>query len=241
MEDIKYLKNNHEFLAGCDEVGRGPLAGPVVAGCFYLNRTKRNKLESEKLFLQLEGIGIDDSKKLTAANRKDLLERLAIIIEDIQPNKKYTFQDEALSDLSFAIVEIQHDEIDKMNILQASLKAMGDSLKLLHTNNEHGQLLIDGNKKCNFHDKNVEEIPLVKGDQRSILIALASIVAKEYRDQLMGNYAKKYPAYGFETHAGYPTKKHKEAIAENGICPIHRRSFKGVKEFTTKERSQKRA
>jgi ribonuclease HII len=234
MEDVKHLKINQKFLAGCDEVGRGPLAGPVVAGCFYLDLSTLNASAAKRLFFELEGLGIDDSKKLSESTRIHILELLDINIKSLVANKKYTFNEHNLSGLSFSIFEIQHDEIDKINILEASLKAMGDSFKILHNSKLTGTLLIDGHKKCNLDHKLVEEIPLVKGDQRSLLIALASIVAKQYRDNLMEVYARKYPSYGFESHAGYPTKKHREAISNYGISPIHRKSFRGVKEFISK-------
>ena len=111
---------------------------------------------------------------------------------------------------------------------------MGEAFLLLHKKSDKGILLIDGNKKCNIRRDGIDETTLIKGDQRSTLIALASIVAKQYRDNLMELYAKKYPVYGFESHAGYPTKKHKEAIIKNGISKIHRKTFKGVKEFVSK-------
>jgi ribonuclease HII len=233
MEDLNYLKKNYDYIAGCDEVGRGPLAGPVVAGCFYLELKKLTPKMIKMLFFELEKLGVDDSKKLTNAKRNYILDSLGIKLENLEPEQKYSFTNQKFTGLSYSIKEIQHDEIDKINILQASLKAMAKAFLLLQKKDYKGVLLIDGNKRCNIKQKGIDETPLIKGDQRSILIALASIVAKQYRDQLMELYAKKYPVYGFESHAGYPTKKHKEAIVKNGISPIHRKTFKGVKEFVT--------
>jgi len=126
--------------------------------------------------------------------------------------------------------------IDRMNILRASLYAMRESfLSIYKFTNSHGlgSLIVDGNHAPDFEGPTSFDVnPLVKGDSKSALVALASIVAKEYRDKLMTDYAVTYPGYGLESNAGYPTKMHKEAIKEYGVLPIHRRSFKGVKEHT---------
>ena len=115
-----------------------------------------------------------------------------------------------------------------MNILQASLSAMKQASLSLNAN-EQDQILIDGNKTFTIENCRIDAV--IKGDSKSRVIALASIIAKVYRDKLMQKYGKKYPGYGLENHAGYPTKFHKEAIIQLGVTPIHRKTFKGVKEF----------
>ncbi len=228
MEDQRFVQKENDFLAGCDEVGRGPLAGPVVAASFYLDIKKLNWKTSLN---SLVSLGIDDSKKTSTLKRLAILKELGIDIDRVRPNQKYILKKSTLTNISFFVKEIQHDEIDQINILQASLKGMGESFKGLYVHQKKGTLLIDGHQKCRLDMDLVDELPLIKGDQRSVLIALSSIVAKEYRDLLMRKYAKKYPEYGFESHAGYPTKKHREAIQTYGVSKIHRKTFKGVKDF----------
>lgn len=225
IEEFNYWNKSIAFMAGCDEVGRGPLAGPVVASCFSYNQSP------EALETLVKELGVTDSKKLTRKKRLEILKNLEINIDQVNPGKKYEIDSSILKGLEFSLVEIQHDTIDNINILNASLKAMKESFLLLFKENK-GVLMVDGNKSCLKKDYEdfVDEKTLVKGDQRSGLIALASILAKEYRDLLMEKYGKKYPGYGFESHAGYPTKKHKEAIQKLGVTQIHRKTFKGVKE-----------
>ncbi len=181
------------FIAGVDEAGRGPLAGPVVAAAVILG-----------------GLidGLDDSKRLAPEER----DRLAILIRE--------------QSVSFAIGEATPDEIDRLNILRASLLAMRRAIETL--GKPVGIALIDGNKRT---DALVRQQTVVKGDSRSPSIAAASILAKVYRDQLMARFAEQFPAYGFDRHKGYPTFEHRQAIRVHGPCEIHRRTFRGVKEF----------
>ena len=193
-------------IAGVDEAGRGPLAGPVVSASVILP-------------FSFVDDDITDSKKLTPKKRDRLHEKI---------------YEEAVS-IGVGIVE--SDEIDQTNILKASLRSM-----LLAVNDMDIQpdfLLIDGKFAIPF--LNLPQKPIIKGDALSISISAASIIAKVTRDRIMAGYHQIYPQYGFSGHKGYPTKAHKAAVKEFGPCPIHRRTFRGVKEFvdplfTDKER-----
>lgn len=193
--DIKNKSKN--YLIGTDEAGRGPLAGPVVAAavCFpVLNDEILKKLEL-----------VNDSKKLTENQRECLYD---IIIEN------------SIN----AITVIDVDEIEKINILQASLKAMKLSCeKIISKIGVNVEIFIDGNKKIpNFK---YESKTIVKGDATSASIAAASILAKVYRDRIMQKYSNEYPEYDFAKNKGYGTQKHIEAIHKYGILPIHRKTF----------------
>lgn len=188
-------ENGYSCIAGIDEAGRGPLAGPVVAAAVVLP--------------QVLGIeGIDDSKKLTPKKRADLFPRI---------------QEHAIA-LGVGIVDAE--TIDRINILQAALMAMAVAVENLSVKPDH--LLIDGPFPI---ASDLPQTPLKKGDSLSISIAAASIVAKVTRDRMMADYDNTYPDYGFSKHKGYPTKAHREAIQQFGCSPIHRRSFKGVREY----------
>jgi len=179
-------------VAGVDEVGRGPLAGPVTAAAVVL---EPNNIPA----------GLNDSKKLTAKRREALTEEI----------------------LKVADVSIAHctvEEIDEHNILRASHIAMERAVAGLTSVPDH--LLIDGNMIPSGLQISSEEI--VKGDARSLSISAASIVAKTARDTIMMDLAQQFPGYGWETNAGYPSKKHREALVELGVTPHHRRSFKPV-------------
>ena len=183
-------------VAGIDEAGRGPLAGPVVSAAVVLPANQPIP-------------GIDDSKKLSPAKRNALY-------ESIYANA-----------VSIGVGIVDPQEIDRINILQASLLSMAISVANLRP--QPDCLLIDGTFRIPFQLPQ-ETIP--KGDALSISIAAASIVAKVTRDRIMERYDLDYPQYGFSKHKGYPTKAHKAAIRQFGTSPIHRRSFKGVKEYT---------
>lgn len=224
MFDLKYIQKKQFFLAGCDEVGRGPLAGPVVACCVFFDLQKC--LSAEKILKSLSELGVTDSKGLSEKKREGILECLKL--GKLTGHKNCSFEDSFFSPLSFRIEEVSALEIDQINILQASLLGMKRAYDALLENRtyEQGILLIDGNKTL----EGKLGTPIVKGDSKSLVIGLASIIAKVYRDRLMKDFGEIYPAYGFEKHAGYPTKFHRQAISENGPCPIHRKTFKGVKE-----------
>ncbi len=182
----------HIRIAGVDEVGRGPLAGPVVAAAVVLN-------------LDVVPDGLNDSKKLTA-KRRAKLEDLIRETADV------------------AIAEASVEEIDELNILRASHLAMERAVAALNPAPDY--LLIDGN----MIPKNLKQPSqaVIKGDARSVSIAAASIVAKNWRDRLMVDLAQQHPGYGWETNAGYPSKQHREALQNLGVTPHHRRSFKPV-------------
>lgn len=180
----------HLVEAGCDEVGRGCLAGPVVASAVILPKKFRHKQ-------------LNDSKQLTRE------ERLLLRDEIIQ------------SAVAWAVAEVSPEEIDDINILNASFKAMHLALDQLRVEPEF--LLIDGNRFKPWRDRPFECI--VKGDANYLSIAAASILAKTYRDDLMQRLACTHPGYGWETNVGYPTDEHREGIRKLGITPFHRKSF----------------
>lgn len=187
----EYYKKGITLVAGCDEAGRGPLAGPVVAAAVILPP-------------HCEIPYLNDSKKLTEKRR--------FALEPI-------IKEQAVA---WAVTRVEHDEIDEINILEASLKAMKMALEQLSVKAE--AVLIDGP-----HGLRNVELPMeavVKGDARSASIAAASILAKTERDRVMVAYDELYPEYGFKKHKGYPTKAHREAVKEYGFSPIHRKTFK---------------
>jgi ribonuclease HII len=180
------------LLAGVDEAGRGPLAGPVVAAAVLMPADCRID-------------GVNDSKRLNAPVR----ERLC---EEIKGRA-----------LSFGVGIVGHEEIDELNILNATFLAMSKAIAALVPHPDH--LLIDGNR---FKDTGGAGIPfttLVGGDGRCFSIAAASIIAKVTRDHIMLRMEELYPGYGFGQHKGYPTQQHRAAIHRLGFSPIHRRSF----------------
>ncbi|WP_113929876.1 ribonuclease HII [Bacillus sp. P14.5] len=186
-----------QYIAGIDEVGRGPLAGPVVAAAVILP-------------LDFRLLGINDSKKLSERQRNSFYE---LITEKA---------------IAWGTGIISSEEIDRLNIYQASKKAMITAVNGLGVNPDH--LLIDAMEL----GTPFPEISLVKGDARSISIAAASIVAKVTRDRMMEKYAQDYPGYGFRKNMGYGTKEHLEGLNQHGPCPIHRSSFAPVKELMLK-------
>ena len=189
------LAKGFSIIAGIDEAGRGPLAGPVVSAAVILPPA-------------FSVAGVTDSKKLSAKKR-------VLLYQEIYSHA-----------VSVGIGIVDPVEIDRINILQASLMAMS-----MATNNLRPQpecLLIDGPFRIPSH---LPQKPIAKGDTLSVSIAAASIVAKVTRDRLMERYNEYYPQFGFSQHKGYPTRAHKEAIRKFGYCPIHRRTFRGVKEY----------
>lgn len=196
MDKLEYERKaqseGYKYICGIDEVGRGPLAGPVVA-C--------------SVIMDLENLieGVDDSKKISAKKREKLY-------------------DEIISKaVSYSIREISHEEIDSINILNATKKCMLDCVNTMSVKPDI--LLIDALRL----DTDIEQMAIIKGDAKSYTIACASILAKVYRDRLMVEYDKQFPQYGFKNNAGYGTKAHIEAIKEIGPCKIHRRTF--IKNF----------
>ena len=176
--------------AGCDEAGRGCLAGSVYAAAVILPENYQNEL-------------LNDSKQLTEKKRYELRE---IIKQEA---------------VAWAVGIVTPDEIDKINILNASILAMHRALDQLTVRPE--AIIVDGNRFKKYHD--VPHTTIVKGDGKYLSIAAASILAKTYRDDYMNELAKAYPQYDWLSNKGYPTKKHREAIREYGISPFHRKTF----------------
>jgi ribonuclease HII len=222
--ESKYILTKDNAIAGSDEVGRGPLAGPVVAATVVLK-------DLGSALKILDKLDIDDSKKLNSNKRDLILKDLSIEVSKLKKGSKIALNGPLKGCGYFSVVEVGPVEIDRINILQASLVAMNESFNIARNKNFKGSWLIDGNKAPLNNLKSCRQETLIKGDSKSKVIALASIIAKQYRDQLMNKLAKKYPGYGLERHAGYPTQFHRDAIALLGITKIHRKSFKGVKEF----------
>jgi ribonuclease HII len=228
MIELKLIKKfPHEIIA-VDEVGRGPLVGPVVIGAIRIWVNDKKELSNLLKFLRPRGV--NDSKKLTSLRRREILENLGFHL--------LTFREKGslfLNSVSVEYVtwEMDHEVIDRENILAASLRGMKEaSLFLSKKKNDKTIVLIDGHKNFRWDKKPspFNEIPIIKGDQQSLLIGLASILAKEKRDAFMREMHEIYPHYGFDSHFGYPTKSHKAAILQYGPTPIHRKTFKGVKE-----------
>lgn len=186
-------------IAGVDEAGRGPLAGPVVAGCVIFSSSC--DIQPYK-----------DSKKTTLRQRDKLFEALHS------------------SKAAIGVGIAEPAEIERINILQASLRAMQRAVQSCAESSGVSPdfLLVDGTFPVPIE---LPQQPLTKGESKSASIAAASIIAKVTRDRLMAEYHLKYPQYNFQQHKGYPTKAHRAAIAEFGPSPIHRKTFKGVREF----------
>lgn len=187
--DLKYYSKNISYIAGVDEVGRGPIAGPVVAAAVIFEKD---------FYIE----GINDSKKVSEKKREELFPK---IIENAK---------------SYKITFCDNNEIDKINILQASLKAMKISVENLK--HEPDLVLIDGNKS--FTSKYKTET-VIKGDSKSFSIAAASIIAKVTRDNYMKELDKLHPEYLWGKNKGYPTKEHFAAVERYGITLYHRKTF----------------
>ncbi|MDB9787202.1 ribonuclease HII [Bacteriovoracaceae bacterium] len=221
------------FVGGLDEVGRGPLAGPVVAGSVIFHWDKEPEVSSKflKSIQELKDMGIGDSKALSEKKRFHICEQLFSVeskdLVKFWKAKKFCIRIDSLSmPLVVSLGIVSPKRIDKINILKASLEAMARSIPYGNLPSK-GLLLIDGRHTLSYQE-NVREIPIIKGDQKSLLIGLASIIAKTYRDRLMAIYGKKFPVYLFDKNAGYPTLAHRAAIIKHGSSPIHRKSFRGV-------------
>lgn len=187
--------------AGCDEAGRGCLAGSVFAAAVILPVDYENAL-------------LNDSKKLTEKQR-------------------YALRTQIETDaLAWAVGEVTTDEIDKINILNASILAMHRALDGLKIRPQ--AVIVDGNRFKSYGTLPHETI--VKGDAKFLSIAAASVLAKTYRDDYMNNLALQHPVYQWDVNKGYPTKAHRAAIEEHGISPFHRKTFKGVKEMLEDEK-----
>lgn len=204
MPDFEIENSLNKIVAGIDEAGRGPWAGPVVAGAVVV----LDKNLQEELLK-----GLDDSKKLSAKKREALYAKL--------------WEEEKNGKVAIGIGQASCQEIDELNILQATFLAMKRATAALKVKPEVA--IIDGNQ-------NPKNFPcpsktVIKGDAKSMSISAASIVAKVYRDRLMADLAQKYPFYAFEKNAGYGTAAHIAGLKAYGITPEHRKSYKPIKAF----------
>ena len=181
------------FIAGVDEVGRGCIAGPVVAAACILDQTKPVPKD------------LNDSKKLTEKQRDQIAEELRSTA------------------VSFAVGEVEPDEIDHINILEATKVAMAKAIENLKPTADY--LLIDA---LRLKQISIPQKSIIKGDSIAFSIAAASVIAKTHRDALMKTYDTAYPQYGFASHKGYGCKTHYDALREHGPCPLHRKTFRGV-------------
>lgn len=190
----EYTQKGYKAICGMDEVGRGPLAGPVVVAAVVM------PLEADKLI-----DGVDDSKKLTEKRREALYDKILSVAKAV------------------SVIRVEPAEIDEINILNATKKAMRQAVEEIKDKADIA--FVDAVKL----DLPLPEVAIIKGDAKSYNIAAASIIAKVYRDRLMLEYDKEYPAYDFASNKGYGTAKHIAALKEYGATPIHRRSF--IKNF----------
>lgn len=209
MPNFEFENKCSGLIAGIDEAGRGPWAGPVVAGAvIFLTK------EADAFLLE----NLNDSKKLSVKKREQLYEKL--------------FEEQDKGKLLIGIGQASAEEIDELNILQATFLAMNRAVAALGQKPDFA--LVDGNQKPKGLVCDCQTV--VKGDARSYSIAAASIAAKVYRDRLMANLAKRYPFYGFEKNAGYGTKAHIEGLKNNGvIAGVHRMSYRPIREFAAQE------
>lgn len=187
-------QKGYATIAGIDEAGRGPLAGPVLAAACII--------PSDVYF-----VGINDSKKLLPKQREDLYEEIT-----------------ANTSVSYATGIVFHDEIDRVNIYQATIRAMLQAIASLTQVPDF--LLVDG---LNLPHPTLPAQKIIEGDALSQSIAAASVIAKVTRDRMMREYHQQWPEYGFDQHKGYSTQRHLEALSKFGPCPIHRRSFEPVR------------
>ena len=187
--DNSFLTEKISLIAGVDEAGRGPLAGPVISAAVVFD---------SDTFIE----GVNDSKKLSEEKREELFPLIL--------NKA----------LAVAVAAVSNSQIDRINILQASLSSMHTAVKRLKVNPD--LILVDGNKTFNHY---IPAIPIVKGDSKSFAIASASIIAKVTRDKIMKRLSSYYPEYLWEKNKGYPTREHIQAVKTFGPCPLHRKTF----------------
>ena len=194
----KYLSSGCKYIAGVDEVGRGPLAGPVVCCAVIMPLGEEDIIE-----------GVDDSKKVSEKKRELLAEKIK------------------QKAIAYKICQIEAEEIDEINILEATKKCMKECVESIEVTPD--VVLIDALKI----DTVINCENIIKGDAKSYSIGAASILAKVYRDKLMADYDKVYPAYNFKQNKGYGTKAHIDALKEVGACPLHRKTF--IKNFSVRQ------
>lgn len=189
MREYEEMYDTFSYICGIDEAGRGPLAGPVVAGAVILPKGKRI-------------LYVNDSKKLSEKKREMLYD---VILNEA---------------VSVGVGIVSPERIDEINILNATYEAMRKAINNLTVKPD---ILL--NDAVTIPDVDIEQVPIIKGDAKSLSIASASIIAKVTRDRLMYHYDELYPEYGFAKHKGYGTKLHTDVLKEIGPCPIHRKTF----------------
>jgi len=232
---------NKGFFYFIDEVGRGCLAGPVVSVACSISFDSFSHLKALIFYLK-QKLGVTDSKKISSLKRIEILKQLKI---DFTKLGHHSIELPIPFKMDFYISQVEPSEIDRINILQATMKSMENAgSELIKINEERNPeekmshcFWIDGNKIPPITSKNNNKIKctaVIQGDQKLTLIALSSIVAKEYRDHLMKQLDRRYPEYNFSSHKGYGTEIHRSMIAKHGPTLIHRLSFAGVKEYVSK-------
>ncbi|MFT5179636.1 MAG: ribonuclease HII [Candidatus Paceibacteria bacterium] len=188
-----------KYLIGIDEVGRGPLAGPVTIGIVMIPKKKKSTI-----FKTLRKLGLNDSKQVTEERREKIYR--------------------SIDGIDFVTVSVGSKYIDTHGISKAIRTCIGRGLKRLVEDPKECDVKLDGLLKA---PKEYKQETIIKGDTKEEVIMLASIVAKVKRDRYMKKISKRYPVYGFDVHKGYGTKRHREAISKHGMCEIHRRGYCG--------------
>jgi len=211
-EEKKLWKKGYKRIVSLDEVGRGALAGPVIAAAVSINPKFKYKNSKQIPIFKFLNLKIRDSKKLSSKKRKRFYNLLTknLVIE-------------------WAIGRVSERVIDKINILEATKLAMKKAIKNLKIKLEVDFLILDGKMKL---DLSLPQKSIIKADEKVFSCAVASIIAKVTRDKIMEKYGKKYPQYGFNKHKGYPTKLHLAKLKKYGFCKIHRKTFSSS--FTNK-------
>ena len=213
LEEKKLWKKGFKIVAGLDEAGRGPLAGPVVAGVVVIKQKPKKLRKSDLLLIkELSSFGVRDSKKLTSKKREELYKILT------SSNLIY-----------WATGRVSEKKIDQINILEATKLAMLKAIEKLKRKNPRLKisfLVIDGRMSLNV---NIPQKSIVRGDDKVFSVAAASILAKVTRDKIMEKYNKIYPNYGFSENKGYGTAFHFKMIKKHGSCKIHRNSFRPMR------------
>lgn len=199
-------RQGFRYIAGCDEVGIGPLAGPVVAATVILDQAQINSNQS------VWWGRVRDSKKVSEKERLELSEAI----------KKNA--------LAFSVAVVSHETIDQINILNAALEAMKQSLNNLYVKPDF--VFVDGKHKIK-NLNSIQQESVISGDVKVLSIACASILAKVSRDLILDELHVQYPSYDFKSNKGYPTKNHREALLKYGPSPVHRKSFGLVKQLIT--------
>jgi len=204
QEEKRLWKKGYRYVVGLDEAGRGALSGPVVAAAVIF---KKSKIKNQKSKLQFKIQNLRDSKKLTPKKREEFYKILTN-----HPQIKW------------GIGRVSEKVIDKINILEATKLVMIKAIKKLKRKPDF--LIIDGNFKLNLP---IPQKSIIKADEKVFSVALASILAKVWRDKMMLRYHKKYPQYRFDLHKGYPTRLHLKMLKKHGPCKIHRKTFRPIR------------